>query len=396
MSDIIKTTKSHRFHYMDGIRGIASLAVCLWHNFLAFFPGSVMPSIKMQVPILERYIYRSPIDIFFAGDFAVFIFFMLSGFVISVKFFGECNAEALKKAFFRRYVRLMPPALATVMLSYFLLKTGFMFNQQAGGIANSWWLKLNWSEVSPTVYNALHYGLYDLWFVGTSAAGSYNSNLGTLLIELLGSYMIFMAIYVAFALKLSVAQRYIFHAVLIYLAFVLLPGDPHYAVFFFGMAAADVYQNSQNVYVRLRRYGVPILLLGWFLGAANIGNLPFWPYHLVEIAFRSMNLHPLTYPWALGAILLVLGVMLVPSTHHFLENRFCQILGEYSFALYVTHTVFLGSVTCFLFTKLSETHRFSYGITVLLSFLIAAPFLVLATHLVKKVDDWAIGISRKI
>jgi peptidoglycan/LPS O-acetylase OafA/YrhL len=383
---------------MDGVRGIASLAVCLWHNFLAFFPGAVNSNIAMKAPIIEKYIYRSPLDILFAGDFAVYIFFMLSGFVISIKFFGSFDIEVLKKAFFKRYIRLMPPALVTVLAAYLLLINGLMFNRQAAALASSWWLELNWRDVVPTLQNALQYGLYDLWFVGYSASSSFNSNLGTLLIETLGSFMIFIIIYIYTITKLSLSSRYSIHAGIIVLSLIIRPNDPHYTIFFSGMATADLYRNSPHIFTKMRYFGIPILLFGLFLASFNIGNLtlPYAPYHWVGSFFNLFGLHPLIYPWALGAVLVVLGVILTPQTHKFLESRPCQILGEYSFALYLTHTVFLGSVTCFLFTKFHRVDFLSYGETVFLSFFVGLPLLIGATHLVKKVDDLAVRLSRKI
>jgi peptidoglycan/LPS O-acetylase OafA/YrhL len=385
-----------RIHYLDGLRGVASVGVCLWHHFLAFFPGAVMPAVPMHAPWLEKYVYRSPLDILFAGDFSVFIFFMLSGFVISVKFFGKCDMETLKKSYFRRYIRLMPPALVTILASYIIMANGWMFNKQAGDLANSWWLQLNWSAVDVSLYNALHAGLYDIWFIGVPVTNHFNSTLGTLQLELLGSYIVFTVIYVCAVAKISYKNRYWCHLVLIALALFLRVNDPHYAVFFVGMAAADVFQNSPEVFTRLRPFGLIFLLAGIFLGTINIGNLPFAPYHWIDVLCRLFGMHPLSYPWALGAVLLVLGVMLVPTTQRLLEGRFCQFLGAYSYALFVTHTVLLGSLTCFLFVRFREIHALGYNACVLLSFLVALPVLLLATHLVKKVDDLAINASRKI
>ncbi len=396
MSDIIKNTKRHRFHYLDGLRGLASLAVCLWHNFLAFFPGAVMSSAPQVDGFLTRGIYRSPLSIFFAGDFSVYIFFALSGFVISFKFFKEGDLEVLKKAFFRRYVRLMPPALVTVLASYVLLKFGWMFNRQAGAIADSWWLNLNWSAVHAGLADALHYGLYGLWFVGRPPQASYNSNLGTLLVEILGSYVVYLTIFISLAGGLALRWRYPLHGFLIVLAFALFPGDPVYCVFFIGMALADLYQNTPEFYTRLRRFGIPLMILGVFLGGMNIGNITMGPYRVVAHVCRALALHPLSYPWALGAVSLVLGVILVPKAQRLLEKRFFQILGEYSFALYVTHTVLLGSLTCYLFQRFSAVSTLGYGERVFLSFMLALPVLLLATHLVKKVDDLAISLARRI
>ncbi|HEX4132514.1 MAG TPA: acyltransferase [Pirellulales bacterium] len=389
-----KPSSKDRLHYLDGLRGVASVAVVLWHNFLAFFPGAVMPDVPMRSSVLEKHLYRSPFSIFFAGDFAVYVFFMMSGFVISLKFFQGADSELLQKGFLRRYVRLMPAAFVTVIAAYLILSLGLMYNNQAGDIANSWWLKLNWKDVSIHFKNALSMGLYGLWFNGIPASAHFNSNLGTLAIELIGSWIIFAAILIMMKLNLSFRQRLIFHAGLIALAFVLDRDDPHYLVFFIGMAAADIYANGDQFYDRLTRFRYLVLLLGVWMGGMNIGNISHTIYRPLAGVCKICDLHPLTYPWAIGSVFLVVGIMLSKSVQRVLVRPVFQMLGKYSFPLFLTHTVFLGSVTCFVFTWLHNLHLFGYAMTVAISFFGTLPLLCLATHGVRIVDEWAIKTSR--
>ena len=218
---------NNRFPYLDGLRGIASVAVFLWHNFLSFFPGAVSPDIPLRSRLLEVTVFQSPLNLLFAGDFAVYIFFVLSGFVISIKHFRGNYSNALKSSFLRRYVRLMPPAIVTILVSYAILKCGLMYNNAAAQLTKSWWLTLNWRDVNVDLRNALWMGLYGMWSRGISASEQFNSNLGTLFIELLGSLIIFAFILLVNNLSLGFRDRCFCYLALITSSFYLAFGQLH-------------------------------------------------------------------------------------------------------------------------------------------------------------------------
>ncbi|WP_443147193.1 acyltransferase family protein [Paenibacillus sp. KACC 21273] len=78
-----------KLKYLDGLRGLAALIVVISHFVVAFYPslynGSI-DSVHTQKS-LELWISKSPFNLFYNGNFAVCVFFVLSGYVLSYKFF---------------------------------------------------------------------------------------------------------------------------------------------------------------------------------------------------------------------------------------------------------------------------------------------------------------------
>ena len=59
-----------------------------------------------------------------AGNFWVFVFFILSGFVLPLSWFRSRKPDSITGAVFRRYIRLMIPFLITISFYYFVAKMG--------------------------------------------------------------------------------------------------------------------------------------------------------------------------------------------------------------------------------------------------------------------------------
>ena len=73
---------------LEGFRGIAATIVVLYHFILAFYPAlSWGPDARAEHTPFEDDIFGTPLSIFYAGTFAVAIFFVLSGFVLSIGYF---------------------------------------------------------------------------------------------------------------------------------------------------------------------------------------------------------------------------------------------------------------------------------------------------------------------
>lgn len=383
-----------RFTSLDGLRGLASVAVFLWHNFLAFFPGATDARAASHSRFLEETLYRSPLSVFFAGDFAVYVFFVLSGFVISIKFFRSDGSDELKKSFLRRYVRLMPPAFLTVFVSYLLLSGGLIFSKPAGDILHSWWLELNWSAVRVSFPDMLWAGLYETWFAPPGAGQSFNSNLGTLSIEMIGSFVIFASIWVAKILKLSFFRRGVFYAALLAAAFYLTGVHPYYIVFFIGMAMADIYVHYPRIFRQPVWASGLVFAAGAFLGAVRDQNVDFAYYQPIVAVFRATGLHPVFYSWGLGAILMMYGLLANAALQKLFSAGWARMLGRYSYALFLTHTVFLGSVTCLAFLTLNNYWPADMPLVTAGAFFGTLPLLLVCVWMVERVDAKAVRLSR--
>ena len=107
--------------YLNGLRGIAAFMVINSH-FLQYFLPSVSSGIPEQSVLpgkLEVTLYNLPLNIFHNGRAAIALFFVLSGFVMTYKFFRDRDDEILVSAAMRRYPRLAIPVFALIVITYF-------------------------------------------------------------------------------------------------------------------------------------------------------------------------------------------------------------------------------------------------------------------------------------
>jgi peptidoglycan/LPS O-acetylase OafA/YrhL len=100
-----------RYQQLDALRGIAALTVVMQH-FLSVIPGMVTHSDNVWVNLWKY----SPLHITWAGYEAVIFFFILSGFVLSLPFYGERNIQYSSYAF-KRICRIYIPYVAAILIA---------------------------------------------------------------------------------------------------------------------------------------------------------------------------------------------------------------------------------------------------------------------------------------
>ncbi|MFY7788357.1 MAG: acyltransferase family protein, partial [Thermoflexibacteraceae bacterium] len=102
------TAPTDRFHYLDGLRGIAALSVVLYHiNIYLDFTQS---SFKSHLPLIV-------LNIFTNGHSAVSLFFVMSGFVLSFKYFQQKNLPQYLIFITQRFFRLYPVFWCVLLIS---------------------------------------------------------------------------------------------------------------------------------------------------------------------------------------------------------------------------------------------------------------------------------------
>lgn len=102
-----------RFTALDGLRGLAALSVVLYHCLL------VSPSFGTAGTPLTGWAWllaHTPLHLFWQGGEAVYLFFVLSGFVLMLPFDRE-STSSWRGYYPRRIVRLYVPALAGLALA---------------------------------------------------------------------------------------------------------------------------------------------------------------------------------------------------------------------------------------------------------------------------------------
>ena len=165
------------------------------------------------------------------GRLAIYLFFVLSGFVLSTRYLSSNNLEQIRATALGRYIRLTIPIAAASLLSLVLLECGAMLNQQAGSIvARPDWLG-SFYAFSPSLLSYLKFSFYDVYFTYESSK-SYDVVLWTMPIELAGSFLIF-AIVAVFGVSLRL--RMLSCAVAILLCWQI---NQPYLTFFYGYLIA--------------------------------------------------------------------------------------------------------------------------------------------------------------
>jgi peptidoglycan/LPS O-acetylase OafA/YrhL len=95
-----------RFEELDSLRGLAALTVVFSHIYTLFFPS-----------FLAQLLFKfGPLRISIAGDEAVTLFFVLSGFVLSLPFYAN-RALGYRDFVVRRFCRIYIPYAAAIVLA---------------------------------------------------------------------------------------------------------------------------------------------------------------------------------------------------------------------------------------------------------------------------------------
>ena len=271
---------TQRLKFLDGLRGWAALVVLVGHALFAF-PMPIMAALHAD--------YWRP----FSGGFAVCVFFLVSGFALSVGYYRTGDSAAVWRLGAGRYFRLMIPIFATCAMVSVLLNADLIMPSRPAGFRDIY-------EFDPTAAHLLRFGLFDVFF-RYKAADTYAGPLWAMSYELFGSALVLGLLilggrrrwppYVAFGLA-------------------VLAGHYLYALFFAGMACAREFERLRSVPSWL---GACLLLAG-------------------TVAWRFSE----AVIWVAATAFFV-GAITTPGVLRFLSNRPSSMLGHISFPLYLVH-----------------------------------------------------------
>ncbi len=361
-------TNSDRLECFDAVRGLAALAVVVGHLILTFWPAVAFrtgPGWEL-VPAWLQLLVRFPGKFLWDGHAAVSIFFVLSGFVLSVAFLRTGSRTSLSSAAIRRYPRLMLPVCASVLLAYALLKCGAMCNQAAvahmkvhSGHSHSW-LGVYY-DFSPDFFAALAEGICGA-FVGTAR---YNLVLWTMPIELAGSFLVFSSI----ALFGSLRHRFLLYAAG---GAILFSCDQFYFLdFILGIAICDFWLWNERTWR---------------------GRLP------VQVGLALLCIAIFLTPWKPLAAALVVGVTaFCPAVQRSLRAPWLAFLGRISFAVYLIHMPLICSLGCGVYLGLCTLLAWSHTPAAAVAASIAlAGSIVLAWGFYHAVDRPSMAVARAL
>ncbi|MFF2481375.1 acyltransferase family protein [Paenibacillus sp. NPDC058071] len=388
---MIEKTSEKKLFYLDGIRGLAALAVVISHYIQIFYPAALSGRAQQAHFRWDIWYGHSPLNLFYNGQFAVCLFFVLSGYVLSVKMFEkELDSENFQKRMqssaIRRYVRLAVPAATSVFLVYIAIITHAFYLQDIWDI--TWTdLKKDYYALDTNLYTVIKAAVFDPFF--SFKSHPYNPVLWTMGYELLGSFLIFGFI----ALFGRVKRRWIVYVVL---SIALI--QTYFVAFLWGMLLADLLKQK---WVKPKGIAIAILILGIYLGSAPYTALMGTIYEPIQIGIAHLNkwtqfcLDPRLIARTLGSAMILFALLRLEWMQRLFSWKPFAYLGQISFSIYLIHFTFLTTYSAFVFSKLIPyfSYNEAYGITFIFSMI---PLFLLSHYYMKYIDQGAIKLAKHI
>lgn len=378
-----------KLHYLDGIRGLAAFAVVIAHYIQVFYPAALNGNPQQAHFTWDIWYGRSPINLFYNGQFAVCLFFVLSGYVLSVKMFQpeldrETFGQLLHSSARRRYVRLAVPAAVSVLLVYLAILANAFMLQEIWGI--TWTdMKKDYYQLDTNVYAVIKAAIFDPFF--RFEAHPYNPVLWTMSYELSGSFLIFAFL----ALFGRMNHRWIVYAVLS-VAFI----QTYFVAFLWGMLLADLLKHK---WVKSKITAILVLVIGLYLGSAPYTSMIGTMYGPIEIgtltinAWTGFDINPRQFARTLGAAMMLFALLRLEVLQRVLSWRPFAYLGQISFSLYLIHFTLINTFSAFLFSRV--IHQYSYNLAYAITFIVSmVPLFVLSHYYMKYIDQGALRLAK--
>lgn len=313
---------------LEALRGLAALVVVNWHVMLGFRPelSGIFHGLPRSAAISGQIWFVAA-----NGSGAVILFFVLSGFVLTRRAMLENDPRLILRQALRRWPRLMPPVLTSVLLSWTLFRLGAYHFTQAGAQTGSAWL-VNFAYAGTVPFDApLSRALAQgTWGCFLFSDNNFNTSLWTMRVELIGSFLVF-----ALALAMTgIAHRGARALICALAAAALFISTRYYASFMVGLLLATVLPPKLAMPSPLR--AVALLASLWCLG-----------YQQPEGVFAMLAPLGKVGAGSLGAGLLILAIADLELTGAW--ARAARLLGEFSFPLYLVHVPVIASLTSALY-----------------------------------------------
>lgn len=359
-----------KLNYLHGLRGIAAFIVVIGHYLLAFYPEFIRASFDLHQiadPLLKIMIY-SPLRFFWSAELSVYIFFVLSAYVLSYKFFKYKDKSIIISSAVRRYLRLTIPILFTIFISWLIMVLHLYHNKEVGEITGSIFLMSGW-DFTPNFYTMLKQGIWDVYFNFNNQT-SYNIVLWTMKIELFGSFMIFFIMYF-FG---NWSRRYILYGILVMSLF-----GSNYVAFIYGVMISDLHYSKYYQKLLNKKVAIMLMVFGFIFCTYN--------RFAITTGVRSVMM--------LGAFFMILSLTKLRAMQSMLEKNVFVFLGNISFSLYLIHYLVLGSFSCILYQSMFML-GLSHHLNVFITTIVSIPCILGIAHLMYKyIDTTAVVVSKK-
>ncbi len=395
----IHQQRREQFQFLEGSRGVAAVQVMLLHFAAFFFPVFARVAEEGNFE-LEKTLTNSPLFFLADGYTAVYIFFIMSGFVLAQSF-SISNLSVSQQAG-KRVLRLFIPTAAAGIFAYILIN---LYPEAAGeaiSVTGSTWaasllqIPSDFKNITlELLLNSMLLGYKDIsifsdfefmspWLSPLSE--SANPPTWTLHAELWGS---------ALTLLMAVLHRN-FRAEYFWIIFcssLIVFGTSHFSLFLIGFAAYKL--KSSLSFPPARHVAIPALVAGIYASCIQ----STWHGEALISAFSQITLFQAQSAFhaahMIAAILIFFGIFLSQRLKSLLSHRSMLWVGKISFSIYLLHFPVLFTVGAMVFIELFPMT--GYLVASLISFTAYAFTTIgLAWIFEKFIDKNAIRISSRV
>lgn len=316
-----------RIDWIDGIKGISSVWVVLFHYLLAFKPDGFIGwhCIPAEAEKTSYYFEHFPYSLLTNGPFVLYTFFALIAFIPAYKYFCDRDKSSIQRQAKVRYFRLAPTTLSLCLLSVLFSALGLYTAATAGAELGNPWLEHVVPEM--TLLGGIYEGLFGAFMNGTQY-----------LLVLWCMNYIFLGSYFAYAVILlfgDIKNKLPVYIGLLILGFFV----PWTVAFTSGIAAADLL-SSKKKWRGEGVIGILLMLVGQLIGKFPPVLLPSW------LSADFIN--------GFGNFFFIVGIGLNARLTSFLGKKPFKVLGKYSFSLMLAHSFVLLSGSTLMFLGLRE------------------------------------------
>lgn len=363
----------NKVHSAESLRGLACLAVVFSHFFGTFFPqlhnfyGSNLPKFEFI-----ELIYNSPFAFFYSGTGAVFVFFVLSGYVLTLSFLKSKDSKRkLKESLIKRYPRLAIPAIFSCLLMWVVLH----FSVDLENVSE--WFRSVGAK-TPNLLEAIYSGAIGSFIFGEA---KYNPVLWTMQIELLGSLIVYLICffqknniikYALVVISILASMSLSFMAFLGILSFIL----GHFLYFFSR-------RIPEFICIFLFIVGL------YFCGAHNeSASYTVFSKIIGERTYNILNFF--------GGGLIVFASIKSNIIDNFFNKNILLSLGKLSFSIYLVHIPIMYILGVPIF-NIFLNEGFNFVASALISIFISLLFTIaLSVFYSRYIDDFAIKFSNSL
>lgn len=378
----LRPRRTYPTGYLDGLRGLAALFVFFFHT-----TNTVYDQVKYSydAPLTQadadkgygpnNHILQLPIiRVLYAGPLAVSIFFIVSGFALSIKPVKLMRSHdesslltTLQSAVFRRPLRLFLPCFVSTFIVFILIRMGAYeatrFLSESPHILTGRW--------KPHIHRMDTFGeQFSDWFWTAIAMvkpfgwsrdrfqgfySEYDTHLWTIPIELRASLALFLT-----HMALCRFRPAVRIGMTLFFCFVAVNWDRWEMLLFYGgFVLAELNQgvlNPSRLFAEAGRHRlVRTLLILNFISGLYLASYPDESGGATPGFIFLTSIIPHRYSqknrfWqGIGGLQIVLSVSALPSLSRFFSSAIPHYLGQISYALYLVHSFINHALSYWLY-----------------------------------------------